>query len=374
MAQMYCFLCNRRFNQRQLARLFTQIEDVRTCAIQRREALGLAHIAADDNSRICLTCRQSVVDEVNIITRDPSCLRLNVCMQRHNHGCIICERTNDTHIVPVQSRVDVFIKQNVYIPDQARACQHHYDSKGYFLSALLPGIPFLYRPYVINGSDLQNFLQAFRTIAVTKKVVEADNLSEDEFLVMTSITKDQFVDLFRYCDPVTESDGKRRIIKDRDLLMFLCKIRQGLSDEFLKVIFEYSSRQVVSMVISCVRRSLMQRFVPGNLGFEAITREQYITQHVTEFANYLYNDEPETRRVIAYMDGTYAPTEKNSNHRILRQTFSLQKKEHLVKPVMVVAPDGYILDVEGPYFADSRNNDSSILNNEFAINPELMNH
>ena len=31
---------------------------------------------------------------------------------------------------------------------------------------------------------------------------------------------------------------------------------------------------------------------------------------------------------------------------------------------LVVAPDGYIVDVHGPYFSDSRNNDASILLNE----------
>lgn len=32
-----------------------------------------------------------------------------------------------------------------------------------------------------------------------------------------------------------------------------------------------------------------------------------------------------------------------------------------MKPVLLVAPDGYILDIQGPYFADGRNNDAKIL-------------
>lgn len=36
-----------------------------------------------------------------------------------------------------------------------------------------------------------------------------------------------------------------------------------------------------------------------------------------------------------------------------------------MKPVLVTAPDGYILDIHGPYFADSRNNDASLLRAEF---------
>lgn len=36
----------------------------------------------------------------------------------------------------------------------------------------------------------------------------------------------------------------------------------------------------------------------------------------------------------------------------------------MVKPVMLVASDGYILDVHGPYFADTRNNDAALLQKE----------
>lgn len=153
----------------------------------------------------------------------------------------------------------------------------------------------------------------------------------------------------------------------------MCKLRQGVADDFLKVIFNYPTRQAVSLAVSVVRRSLMMRFVPGNLGFQALTRQEYIQNHVTEFANQLYNPTPNVPQVIAFMDGTYAFTEKNSNHRVLRQTFSLHKTSHLVKPVLVVAPDGYILQVQGPYFADGRNNDAAILNNEFERDEENMN-
>jgi len=67
----------------------------------------------------------------------------------------------------------------------------------------------------------------------------------------------------------------------------LCKLRQGLSDEFLCAMFQYPSRASVSGVIATVRQSLMQRFVPKNIGFNAITREEYIQRHVTPFSNEL---------------------------------------------------------------------------------------
>ena len=44
----------------------------------------------------------------------------------------------------------------------------------------------------------------------------------------------------------------------------------------------------------------------------------------------------------------------------------------MVKPVLVVAPDGYILDIQGPYFSDSHNNDAAILQNEFVRDADRM--
>ena len=44
-----------------------------------------------------------------------------------------------------------------------------------------------------------------------------------------------------------------------------------------------------------------------------------------------------------------------------RRTYSAYKNRPLLKPMMIVGTDGYILDAIGPYLADGRNNDASIL-------------
>jgi len=135
-------------------------------------------------------------------------------------------------------------------------------------------------------------LQGLRSVTKNKtKIVDENSLSDDEFECLCPINKEQFRELITYCDEIPQ-DGGHRYVSKKDLLMFLCKMRQGLSDNFLKVIFQYSSRQAVSMAVATVRQSLMQRFVPNNIGFDAITRDDYITRHVTDFANELYNPEP----------------------------------------------------------------------------------
>ncbi len=58
--------------------------------------------------------------------------------------------------------------------------------------------------------------------------------------------------------------------------------------------------------------------------------------------------------------GTYIRVEKTEHdHNFQSKSYCEQKKYNLVKPMMVVATDGYIVGVIGPYLG--HNNDASIL-------------
>ncbi|KAF5286284.1 hypothetical protein FQR65_LT12724 [Abscondita terminalis] len=167
-------------------------------------------------------------------------------------------------------------------------------------------------------------------------MVNENSISDDYFQCVSPITKEQFHGLYTFCDAILIEGGSRHV-KKIGLLAFLCNIRHGLSDEFINLLF---------------------RFVSENIGFGAITHENFIAAHVPAFANILHNDTPNITRVIAYIDGTYPYVPKSCNFRILRQTFSAHKHRYLIKPVSVVAPGGYIVAIQGPYFADARNNDA----------------
>lgn len=296
--------------------------------------------------------------------RDPTCMRINVLSQTRSASCLICNQEHDVQRLSLQARVNIFITSDIYIPSNVRSCQNHLDGKGFLLRPLHTGLRFINRPYVIRGQELQMFIQELRKNVLTSSQYEDEDFDEEDFKVMTSLTKAQFRDLFLFYDPVPKQ-GINSYVKKKDLLTFLTKMKQGICDNVLKVIFNYSSRQLVSSVIQKVRQSLLSRFMPQNIGFQALTRADYIQQHVTDFANTLYNAEPNIPKVITYVDGTYAYIEKSRNFRMLRQSYCVHKGHHLIKPVLVVAPDGYILDIQGPYFSDSRNNDAALLRDQF---------
>lgn len=65
-------------------------------------------------------------------------------------------------------------------------------------------------------------------------------------------------------------------------------------------------------------------------------------------------------QLILVADGTYCYIQKSSNNTFQRKTYSGQKKRHLVKPFVVCATNGEIVDVNGLY--PGTENDAKILN------------
>ena len=65
------------------------------------------------------------------------------------------------------------------------------------------------------------------------------------------------------------------------------------------------------------------------------------------------------------IDSTYSYIQKNLSFRVLQQSYSMHNHRHLLKPNLIVAPDGYILAIFEPYFSDPKNNDAKILRHDF---------
>ncbi len=59
----------------------------------------------------------------------------------------------------------------------------------------------------------------------------------------------------------------------------------------------------------------MTAFVPGNVGFEAVTRESVINDHTTTLARHLFAGGDHDRAILV-ADGTYLRVEKSGNHKL----------------------------------------------------------
>uniref|UniRef100_K1RG30 Uncharacterized protein n=1 Tax=Magallana gigas TaxID=29159 RepID=K1RG30_MAGGI len=117
----------------------------------------------------------------------------------------------------------------------------------------------------------------------------------------------------------------------------------------------------------------MSDFVPHNLGFGHISREDVIAKHTRLLAQELFSSGlAKSIPALLVLDGTYIYIQKSTNFSFSRRSFSLHKHRPLVKPMMVVTTSGYIVSVLGPYLSDSKNNDAGILNHMIKKNAEEM--
>lgn len=316
-----CYVCNAIRSPQQLSRI--NEDEEREVAIMRRESLRHPPMELNDESRLCMNCRQSIAYEIATLQANPLALRLNVVSRPRNGCCLICHNVGDNmSSLSISCRVNIFVECNIYVPENVKSCNHHTNDEGFLPPILIAGLRAINRPYEIKGPQLTLFLQQLQNIAKTgNKFINYQTMSDEDFKVISPIDKNQFEDLFNYCEHVDD-----RNIDKRDLLMFLCKLRQGLSDHFLKIVFNYSSRQAVSIKVAAVRQSLNTRFVQQNVGFQSISRNEFIARHVTEFSNELYNSESDTPRAVAIIDATYAYVHRSMNFQVLRQSFSLHKK------------------------------------------------
>jgi hypothetical protein len=186
-------------------------------------------------------------------------------------------------------------------------------------------------------------------------------MSDQNYHVLTGLTRDQFNDLCSYLPPFSLRHTDVRTPR-MAIAILLVKLRLGLSHQALCTLFGLENKKQVTRILDSACSALTQYFVPNHLGFNHIMRTDVIQKHTRPLAQQLLADNDPDKAIII-LDGTYVYIQKSHNNILQRRTFSLHKGKPLVKPMMVVSSDGYIVAALGPYFADGKNNDSEIAKN-----------
>ena len=132
-----------------------------------------------------------------------------------------------------------------------------------------------------------------------------------------------------------------------------------------------TSKSSLRRAISAVRKALLINFVPENLGFHHISRDQIINDHTRPLAQTLFGS-VEKNQVILVLDGTYIYVNKSNNFHFQRRSYSMHKGRPLIKPMVIVSTTGYFVSILGPYLADRKNNDASILTHIINSNAESI--
>jgi hypothetical protein len=162
----------------------------------------------------------------------------------------------------------------------------------------------------------------------------------------TGLTSDQFNEVHDHLKTMKNSKARTT---SQALAIYLFWLKTGLSQDTIAAYFGNNDlkQQNISNYSKEVRTALSQSFVSINLGAKAQTRDQLCERNTPFVREFLNNHDDQKMAVIA--DGTYLRIEKSSNNAEQRKCYSDQKKAPIIKPFVICAPDGYIIDIYGLY-------------------------
>ncbi|XP_062589596.1 uncharacterized protein LOC134251226 isoform X2 [Saccostrea cucullata] len=313
--------------------------------------------------------QQKQVSVRNAAIHSPPSVTLSVPSTSSSHSsCFICRKPGPKLVVVSSNeRHSVFLRQGVLIPSGSRCCTRHIPD-GRFTEEALEKISAFSATSTLNRTSIVDMLMYLREIALLNggKRIDFDDpsaLSEKEYVSLTGISKVSFDDLLSAVDGKVKNTSTRSV--RTSLGIFLLKMKSGLSNEMLSTILNVS-KSSIHRAIAVVRRTLMETFVPKNVGFQHISREDVIQKHTRPLAESLFGGTG--TQALLVLDGTYIYIQKSMNFAFQRKTYSLHKGRPLVKPMIVVTTSGYFLSVLGPYIA--KNNDAAILNHIMKTNKE----
>lgn len=252
-----------------------------------------------------------------------------------------------------QVRSEVLKHHKAYIPKDGRVCTYHSETSSWI------GYNSSHFNYTSDQvEDLIDLLMSQREHALEGK-------TDAEMKVSTGLTNEQFEILFRSLPTLIQRYSKIETAKIA-LNVYLIRLRTGKSHLSIAQDFNVT-RITVANYIAAAREALMLDFVPNNLGFQHLSRQQLVACN-TEMTKSMFcgNDE----KVITIWDGTYLYCDKSHNQHIQKQTFSCQKLRNLVKPMVCVAPDGTYVDIFGPFCATL--NDAKIMEVVFQKHSESI--
>ncbi|CAF1684347.1 unnamed protein product [Rotaria magnacalcarata] len=300
-------------------------------------------VKTDDSS--CLT----TVENPTLITttnHQVVKLQLNATSSSHTKCCVCRENLRD-HAVKITSRDRdfIFFSRNIWIPEGARYCSGHLINNLLSKEAVDQIKPFSIRYQELSSSDVQLLLSKAQTLFENgKKRFSLDDprdLNYDEYCLLTSLSRDSFNDFV-----------------------------QIISSSAIRAFCNRLIRTAVGIYFCKLRLTIVKSFVPDNLGFGHVTREDVIGGHTTAITQELMCGGDSTDIPIIIIDGAHLYIQKSRNNEFQRKTFNLYKKGSLLKSMMIVTTTDYIVACIEPFMSDFNNNDAAIMKDIYLLNTD----
>ena len=153
---------------------------------------------------------------------------------------------------------------------------------------------------------MQLLITKLQVLFEKQKRLHFDNpkfLTDDEHQTFSSLSKIQFNNLISQISTSDMYKSNNRSIRTVTAVL-LCKLRLGLSNCLLSILFQISNKKVVSRALKSAHAMSMDRFVSYHLGLNHITPSEIINQHTSAISRQLMCGD-EFSKAIIITDGTY---------------------------------------------------------------------
>jgi hypothetical protein len=280
--------------------------------------------------------------------------------------CFICNNKKNLCDVPNEAYFDTFINRNILISKNSKCCKSHLKSNNTFNRRDINKIESVCDYTLLKDYEFTVLLDNIRhasNMNIFDKFRDLPNVSEYECKSFTNLSKDNFLSMLHDLKSINNSPNRS---KSQALMTYLFRLKSGFGYKAISDIFSIDDFQNITNYCTQVRESLLQHFVPKNLGVNHLTRDEW-TQQNTVISNELFNVNPNELVLIA--DGTYIFGNKSSDNSLQKKMYSVQKSRHLTKPFVVCTTNGKIVDIYGLFTAST--NDSKILQELLDSNRDL---
>lgn len=283
-------------------------------------------------------------------------------LQCYHDQCAICKSKSELSEIPKKARILALKTSRIFFPARNRLCKEHHFKNQPWKNVISEEMCM----YTYTSSQIEEMVDLLRCADSLEALNSFEMPSEDyksQFGVTCS-ELDEILSLTPSILTLTKSAAKAKTA----IKMYLMRLRTGFPYNKITKYFN-CSEPTLKNEIRKARAALRQDFVPAYVGFQNLTRE-FLKEHNTNQARLLCCNE-NADALVTVWDFTYIYCVKSGNYAYQRNTFSGNKKRNLVKPMVCVCPDGYIIDVFTAKKATI--NDAKIMKSIFEEHTEVKN-
>nr|XP_046909740.1 uncharacterized protein LOC124491158 isoform X2 [Dermatophagoides farinae] len=260
--------------------------------------------------------------------------------------CFICSSKSDLKDIPIEARLQVFLKRRILVPKRNRCCKQHL-MNGWLNEDEINNIIIESDKCEIELSDIAKFMDLLASNSLNiKDKINKRLMPQCQLYALTAHSWED-IDHLQSLMTYMKNTNKRSVIQA--IVTFLCKLRTGNVNKVIAVFSGMDSEKMVGSNIDSVIKSFEVDILPYRFGYQSITRDFLINERTSPVVKNLLDCQ---NNLIIICDGTYNLYQKNS--------YSGNKKTTLCKLFTICTTDGFIIDVPGPYNVNENN--ATILN------------